>query len=66
LKDTILKKRYFAHSLEGRPEDEWHSLDEHLKSTAELAKSFADVFGSGEWAYLAGLWHENNFCWKGF
>jgi hypothetical protein len=50
-----LKKRYFAHSLEDRPVDEWHSLDEHLTNTAELAKSFADAFSAGEWAYLAKL-----------
>ncbi|MBO1224126.1 MAG: HD domain-containing protein [Candidatus Scalindua sediminis] len=51
-------KEFYAHSLDGIPIDEWHLLDEHLKNTAELAKSFADVFGSGEWAYLAGLWHD--------
>ncbi|MBI4843712.1 MAG: CRISPR-associated helicase Cas3' [Nitrospirae bacterium] len=48
----------FAHSVEGKPVDEWHLLEEHLKGTAELAKSFADAFGSGEWGYLAGLWHD--------
>ncbi len=53
-----MKTKQFAHSLEGRPVDEWHSLDEHLKNTAELAKSFANAFGSSEWAYLAGLWHD--------
>ena len=49
---------FYAHSLEGLPPDKWHLLDEHLKGTAELAKSFADAFGSGEWGYLAGLWHD--------
>lgn len=49
---------YYAHSVEGKPVDEWHLLEEHLKGTSELAKSFADVFGSGEWGYLAGLWHD--------
>ncbi|MFQ5714233.1 MAG: HD domain-containing protein [Candidatus Scalinduaceae bacterium] len=53
-----MNKRYYAHSLEDKPTDKWHLLDEHLKNTAELAKSFADAFGSGEWAYLAGLWHD--------
>ena len=53
-----MKKRYFAHRLEGRPEDEWHLLEDHLKCTAEQAKSFANVFSAGEWAYLAGLWHD--------
>jgi CRISPR-associated endonuclease/helicase Cas3 len=49
---------YYAHSIDGRPVDEWHLLEEHLKGTAELAKSFADAFGSGEWDYLAGLRHD--------
>lgn len=52
---------YYAHSIEGKPVDEWHLLDEHLKGTAELAKVFADEFGSGEWGYLAGLWHKYLF-----
>jgi CRISPR-associated endonuclease/helicase Cas3 len=34
-----------------------HALDEHLKSVATLARSHAARFG-GEWAYLAGLWHD--------
>jgi len=51
-------KLYYAHSKEGKPIDEWHLLEEHLKGTAELAKSFAGEFGSGEWGYLAGLWHD--------
>jgi len=32
--------------------------EEHLKGTAELAKKFANEFGCGEWAYLAGCWHD--------
>ena len=53
-------KEFYAHSLDGIPIDEWHLLDEHLKNTAELVKSFANVFRAGEWAYLAGLWHVFN------
>jgi CRISPR-associated endonuclease/helicase Cas3 len=53
-------KNFYAHSIEGKPAGEWHLLEEHLKGTAELAKSFADVFGSGEWGYLAGFWHRRN------
>ncbi|MEK9149424.1 MAG: CRISPR-associated endonuclease Cas3'', partial [Candidatus Desantisbacteria bacterium] len=49
---------YFAHSVEGSPIDEWQYLDEHLKATAELASIFSSEFGCGEWAYLAGLWHD--------
>lgn len=42
-------KRFYAHSIEGKSPNEWHLLEEHLKGTAELARSFADEFGSGEW-----------------
>ncbi len=51
-------QKYYAHSIEGTPLDEWHTLEDHLKGTAELAAKFADEFSSGEWAYLAGLWHD--------
>lgn len=58
----------YAHSQPGRPVEEWQPLDEHLRAVAEMAKKFADLscivsatqepFGSGDWAYLAGLWHD--------
>lgn len=53
-----MKKEYFAHSLEGKNPAEWQRLDVHLKNVANLAKQFAESFGSGDWAYLAGLWHD--------
>ncbi len=51
-------KEFFAHSVEGKPTSEWQGLEEHLLNVAELAKKFGDEFGSGDWAYLAGLWHD--------
>ena len=35
-----------------------HLLHEHLHKSAQKAKTFADVFGAGEWAYQAALWHD--------
>jgi CRISPR-associated endonuclease/helicase Cas3 len=35
-----------------------HSLDDHLRGVAALAESFAAAFGAGDWAKLAGLWHD--------
>ena len=49
---------FYAHSVEGKPVEEWHILEDHLKGTAELAKSFAAEFGCGEWGRLAGRWHD--------
>lgn len=45
-------KNYYAHSLPGRPQDEWQLLEDHLKNVAELARGFAEDFGAGEWGYL--------------
>ncbi|MDA8241152.1 MAG: hypothetical protein M0Z67_12380 [Nitrospiraceae bacterium] len=55
---TQIAVDYYAHSLEGKPPEEWHRLEEHLKGTVELAARFASEFGCGEWGFLAGLWHE--------
>ncbi len=49
---------FYAHSLEGKPPEEWHRLEDHLKGTAKLAAEFAAEFGCEEWGYLAGLWHD--------
>ena len=35
-----------------------HSLEEHLRGVAALAESFATTFDAGDWAKLAGLWHD--------
>lgn len=51
-------RKFYAHSLEGRPVEEWQPLEEHLRNVAELARSFAEEFGAGDWGYLAGIWHD--------
>jgi len=33
-------------------------LEEHLRNVGELARDFAKDFKAGNWAYLAGLWHD--------
>ena len=53
-----MTEKYYAHSLDEKPPSEWQPLEEHLNNVAERARSFADVFGAGEWGYLAGLWHD--------
>lgn len=49
---------YYAHSLEGRPPNEWQPLEVHLRNVAELAEAFAKPFGSGDWAWNAGWLHD--------
>ncbi|MBI4846556.1 MAG: hypothetical protein HY810_08860 [Candidatus Omnitrophica bacterium] len=41
--------KYYAHSLKGRPKEEWQLLETHLRNVAKLAKQFAESFGAGEW-----------------
>ena len=42
------------------PNGKWdeHFLDEHLHEVANLARKFAEQFGSEDWASLAGMWHD--------
>jgi hypothetical protein len=46
-----MDKKYYAHTLEGKPPSEWQPLEEHLKNVAEMARSFAESFRVGCWVY---------------
>lgn len=48
----------YAHTLEGRPRDEWEPLEEHLAQVAELAGQFAAAFGAGVWGEILGRCHD--------
>ena len=49
---------FYAHSLPGRPVDEWERLEDHLRGVADQAGEFAAAFDAHDWGYLAGLWHD--------
>jgi CRISPR-associated endonuclease/helicase Cas3 len=50
---------YLAHVRQNEHgEPELHEVDEHSRGVARRAAVFASAFGSGEWARLAGLWHD--------
>jgi CRISPR-associated endonuclease/helicase Cas3 len=49
-------KDFIAHVSEDK--SRFHSLEDHLTGVADLAAGMAAEFGSSEWAYLAGLWHD--------
>ena len=44
--------------------DKWdfHDLAYHLRGVARLAHNFADTFAGGDWAALAGIWHDLGKC----
>ena len=41
-------KKYYAHSLPGRPPSDWQPLEQHLKNVAELAGDLRKVLGLGK------------------
>lgn len=43
-----------------------HLLHEHLLQVGERARDFAERFGAGEWALLAGRWHDLGKYARGF
>ena len=49
---------FLAHLVRDGETWRFHALDDHLRSTGELAAGFGSAFGSAEWSRLAGLWHD--------
>jgi CRISPR-associated endonuclease/helicase Cas3 len=50
--------RYYAHSVPGRPSEEWQDLQDHLQAVAAGARARADKFGAAKWGEAAGLLHD--------
>ena len=49
--EGTMTNRYYAHTLEGKDEKNWHKLEDHLYAVAELAGDFAAEFGTGKEQY---------------
>lgn len=56
----------YAHSIKGRSEEEWQTLEDHSRNVANLAAKFAAPFGSSEAARLLGLVHDLGKATKEF
>ena len=48
----------YAHTLPGRVEEEWQDLREHLEGVSKRAAANGAYFHAGDWARVAGLWHD--------
>lgn len=46
----------YAHTPNSK--GEWHDLMDHLRGVSERARNFGEKFGAGDWAELAGWWHD--------
>lgn len=54
----VQKHPWYAHSAAGLPEDQWQTLESHLKDVGELAASKASHFNTQDLARIAGLLHD--------
>ena len=50
--------RYFAHVRRDGENFATHDLGEHLRGVGQRAGEYARALGSGDWARIAGLWHD--------
>lgn len=53
-----LVQQFYAHSKDNIAKDKWQTLEEHLNQVAAIAGTFANDFGNGDWASLAGYLHD--------
>ena len=55
----VQSKQYLAHVRQNDDGSfEIHELEKHLREVARGAERFAKPFGSADWGFLAGLWHD--------
>ena len=58
--------KFYAHSMEGAPPQNWQPLEEHLRNVANLAAEFASVFGARDWGRCVGLLHDSGKASQAF
>ena len=56
----------YAHSRDGRPEQEWETLEAHALRVAEASAARAEAFGAGDLARILGLLHDLGKLKPGF
>jgi CRISPR-associated endonuclease/helicase Cas3 len=62
----VVRVSSYAHTLIGRPQEEWQPLDAHLGEVARRAQAFASSFSSATWAHNAGWLHDLGKLDSGF
>ncbi|WP_281827595.1 CRISPR-associated endonuclease Cas3'' [Jannaschia rubra] len=56
----------YAHSLDGRPREEWETLEAHARRVAAAARLRSAPFGAGDLAETLGLLHDLGKAKPGF
>jgi len=44
-----MERKFYGHTIDGEPPENWQLLEDHLRQTAEAARSFADSIGVSDW-----------------
>ncbi len=47
-----MRDEYYAHSREGKPREDWHRLDDHLKKVVDMVRSLTNSLNNGGFAYF--------------
>ena len=55
---SMTRSAYMAHSVNDRPEQDWHRLADHLEATATVAQRDAAKLGAPTWGKAAALLHD--------
>lgn len=61
--------KYYAHSKENEPPENWQPIEDHLKGVADLSGRFATEFNAESWAKLAGQAHDigkGTLAWQAY
>ena len=53
-----MARQYFAHTLPDRGQDDWQSLEDHLRGVGDRSKAVASRFQAADLGWLAGVWHD--------
>ncbi len=64
-----MSKKFYAHSLPGKPPEQWQLLQNHLENVAMKTYAFARSFGGGSLAKPLGLNHDlgkGTFFWQAY
>ena len=64
-----MSKEFYAHSLQGKPTEQWQLLEDHLLNVAIRACKFAQPFHAGSFAKLLGYSHDlgkGTFAWQAY
>lgn len=65
-RDLLDHNVYYAHTVDGQPEEKWQTMRSHAENVAELVKTFSAPWCTAEYAENLGLLHDVGKYQQGF